>query len=455
MAKNESRRKYLVAAGGIAAAAAIGGAAYYLTRAPAPTPTPAATSTPAPTPTPTPEDWFVWLNSGSIPGDPGIEMNIWIYQRITGVDIEGHAQTPGTTALYEKFAPMLAAKTPDIDVMDFSDNEVNSFYTAQPDLFLPVEEWFPEEEHKDFIEGSIELATFDGTVYGIPHFGCVELLVYRKDIFEKEGIEKPPETWDELVEIGKRLTMDVDGDGAIDVWGFTHRGDLRHANTVFREFLHSLGGRIFDEDGNPAFNDDKGLQVLEFIVDLRNKYKIVPEGVTSFASGDLADIFLAGKTAMQMAWSPMSFTAAQKFGRENIGVAPIPRPSEGKSIGERYIFYVVCNRYGARHKVGMKFGQWITSYEAQVIDTLFEPGDLPTRKSVFDNPLVNTYIPYWKEIVKCWTSGYKEVVPDMIPINYILSEMVHNAWLGKMTPKEALENAAKRIIDEKLGPKFH
>ena len=47
-------------------------------------------------------------------------------------------------------------------------------------------------------------------------------LYYNKDMFDAAGIPYPDDTWDwaKLVEVGKQLTKDTDGDGTTDQWGF-------------------------------------------------------------------------------------------------------------------------------------------------------------------------------------------------------------------------------------------
>jgi ABC-type glycerol-3-phosphate transport system substrate-binding protein len=38
-------------------------------------------------------------------------------------------------------------------------------------------------------------------------------------LFREVGLERPPETLSELLEYGKKLTRDLNGDGKVDQWG--------------------------------------------------------------------------------------------------------------------------------------------------------------------------------------------------------------------------------------------
>jgi len=75
----------------------------------------------------------------------------------------------------------------------------------------------PEDVH----EKAWETGTYKGEVWTMPFSMSNIALYYNKDMFKAAGLdpEKPPATWDELVEYGQALTKDTDGDGTPDEWG--------------------------------------------------------------------------------------------------------------------------------------------------------------------------------------------------------------------------------------------
>ena len=44
-------------------------------------------------------------------------------------------------------------------------------------------------------------------------------------VFEEAGIENPPKTWEELVDMAALLTKDTNDDGRIDQWGLRVRSN--------------------------------------------------------------------------------------------------------------------------------------------------------------------------------------------------------------------------------------
>ena len=68
----------------------------------------------------------------------------------------------------------------------------------------------------------------DGDYYALPWRMDVRIMAYRKDMFEKAGITKVPQTWDELIAAAKKLTV-TDANGNIQVSGAAYyitRGDF-------------------------------------------------------------------------------------------------------------------------------------------------------------------------------------------------------------------------------------
>ncbi len=45
----------------------------------------------------------------------------------------------------------------------------------------------------------------DGKVYGVPNQVAPMLFGYNKALFEEAGIKEPPKTWDEAVEVAKKI----------------------------------------------------------------------------------------------------------------------------------------------------------------------------------------------------------------------------------------------------------
>ena len=129
-----------------------------------------------------------------------------------------------------------------------------------------------------------------GALYGIPFGAETSILAYRKDLFEEHGIA-PPATYDELRAAMQTLH-------AAGVPAMTSRGKTGHQVTAgWLLHLAPLGGKVFDDDWNPVFNNEAGVEAAQV---MREIAQTGPTGVPSFGFGEAAAAFLGGDAAMYL-----------------------------------------------------------------------------------------------------------------------------------------------------------
>ncbi len=172
-----------------------------------------------------------------------------------------------------------------------------------------------------------DFTTKDGVVFGLPRDLNVIALFYNKDMFDAAGIAYPDDTWtwDKLVEVGKQLTKDTNGDGTIDQWGmYTETTDMENA---WSSFVWQAGGDIITEDGTKsALDRPESAAGIQFLQDLIWKDKIVPDPAIFAETGDAFEQQVA---AMEIngSWLVPTHEAAGI----NLGIAPLPAGAAGKA----------------------------------------------------------------------------------------------------------------------------
>lgn len=84
----------------------------------------------------------------------------------------------------------------------------------------------PAADLNDYFPEILKTAQFKDRLYGLPWIAQPVVLFYNKGLFDEAGIAYPDESWDwdKLLEVSAALTMDTDGDGQNDQWGFTVDG---------------------------------------------------------------------------------------------------------------------------------------------------------------------------------------------------------------------------------------
>ena len=151
---------------------------------------------------------------------------------------------------------------------------------------------FPDLEER-FFAGALQDVFYLGDFYGIPWRGDVRPQMYRVDYFEEAGIDHAPDTWDEIVEMGKELTIRENGETTR--WGFAFGGGgLQPLWPLYWQ----AGGEFMSEDGSTATIDNDAMrESLNFMRSLVWEHQIVsPDFLETSYNG--IDLFRSGSVAI-------------------------------------------------------------------------------------------------------------------------------------------------------------
>ena len=179
-----------------------------------------------------------------------------------------------------------------------------------------AEDWFGQElirkqyarnlmpfVSRDLTAGDFNTETFtewrgagqrDDELFGFPASLGLTVLFYNKSMFERAGLAYPDTGWtyEDLVRVGKQLTLDADGDGNPEQWGLSFDVHYTGLETV----LYSFGGRTLTADSRHAIlTEPATIRGLQFIQDLFVKQRIAPN-ITSYVNA--WDAFAGGRAAM-------------------------------------------------------------------------------------------------------------------------------------------------------------
>ncbi|MFM7614501.1 MAG: extracellular solute-binding protein, partial [Synechococcales cyanobacterium] len=103
----------------------------------------------------------------------------------------------------------------------------------------------------------LEQLKLNGKLWSLPLWNSNVGIFYRPDLFEAAGITQTPKTWEELIAVAQKLTLDKNGDGHPEQYGILlplGKGGW----TVFTwfPFVLSAGGGIMTDNypnlNNPA-----------------------------------------------------------------------------------------------------------------------------------------------------------------------------------------------------------
>lgn len=106
----------------------------------------------------------------------------------------------------------------------------------------------------------------DGKLYGLPFYGESSFLMYRKDLFEANGLTMPERpTWDQVAEFAAQLDGAQPGMKGICLRGLPGWGELFAPLT---RVVNTYGGTWFTEDWQAQVNSPEFTAATKFYVDL-------------------------------------------------------------------------------------------------------------------------------------------------------------------------------------------
>jgi arabinosaccharide transport system substrate-binding protein len=126
------------------------------------------------------------------------------------------------------------------------------------------------------VQSRFSLWSARGRIYALPHDVHPVMLAYRRDLIEQLGIDVSQlDTWEKFVEVGRRVTRDLNGDGVIDRYML----DLRYdGNWGLSILMLQRGGQFFDAAGNVAFATEDNAELIRwYIQQTRGPHKIAYE----------------------------------------------------------------------------------------------------------------------------------------------------------------------------------
>ena len=126
-----------------------------------------------------------------------------------------------------------------------------------------------------------------------------QLLHIRADLFKKYNV-KVPTTMEELEDAARKLTIDENGDGKPEVYGYLSRGWGRLTTASFATYLFNFGGSWFKTlpDGSKVsnINSKESVDAFEFYGRMIRDY--APKSALSNKPPQNAALYAAGKAAM-------------------------------------------------------------------------------------------------------------------------------------------------------------
>lgn len=370
-----------------------------------------------------------------------------------------------------KLTTMVAGNdVPDIAMMESGSiayplAEQGKFYNLQEfldkDQFINVDSLVPN------IMYSLEPGNVIGIGPGPESFG----LFYNEDIFKEAGISPPPSklseawTWDEFIEVAKKLTVDTKGRTANDP-DFDPKNVKQYgvsASTwwgVYSNFIYSNGGDFVSEDGKRfALNEPAAVEAIQKISDMMNVHHVSPSPVQAKNIPATNVALQTKKVAMAIDGQWASAGLAQSKFNFNVGVMPVLKEP---------VTTVVCGMFSMFKSTKHPQEAWelmkaLIDPEAS-IEMITSGTWMPSYKDWYTDP---NMLAKWTANLDARPSGYNDAIVEVIltkghqtPTGYvknfnkimdIVNPALDKVWLGQQTAQEAMDSIAAKAQEQVQG----
>jgi sn-glycerol 3-phosphate transport system substrate-binding protein len=320
---------------------------------------------------------------------------------------------------------------------------IDLYDLIEQDVIVPFSSLCKTENDKKWLNSFyptlMENSTTLGKVWSVPFQRSTIVMYYNKDMFKKAGLNpnKPPQTWDEMVSMSKKLTTK-------DHWGVMIPS-TGYPYWMFQALAKQNGKVLMNKDGNRVFFDDKKvIEALQFWKDLSAKYHVMPKGTIEW--GTLRKNFLEGKTAIM--WnSTGNLTAVKKNATFNFGVAMLPKHvMRGTPTGGGN-FYIFKNATPKERVAALKFIKFMTSPDISAKWSI-ATGYMGISKAAYNTPALKSYVegfPYAKvarDQLKYATEEFSTYQTGRV--RKLLNDAIQAALTDAKTPKKALMDAQNK-----------
>jgi len=182
-------------------------------------------------------------------------------------------QMPWTAAQEKLITAVASDNTPDL--CQLGNTWIPQFSSLK--ALTSLNEWINKSasiKKENYFEGIWETNVIDDKVYGIPWYTDTRLMFYRKDVFEKAGYNHPPKTWEELLDLSRKIKALYKGEDKYAIYLPTNEW------APFVIFGLQAGSDLLKDKGTKGnFSGKEFKEAFSFLVNF-HKEKLAPIGIS-------------------------------------------------------------------------------------------------------------------------------------------------------------------------------
>ncbi len=308
-------------------------------------------------------------------------------------------------------------------------------FLMQQGVLEPLNDYVtPDFEIGDFEPRLLNSFQHHGKIYGFPKDCSTLALFYNQKAFADVGLDKPPQTWEELRIYAKKLTRDTNKDGKIDQYGLGEVPELaRHAYKI-----NAFGGEVINSQGFAQFYTPASINGLKSVIEQYRQERTSVQK-TDVGTNSPSEMFGQGKVAMVIEGNWAIPYLKSTFPHLDFATAELPKINNRPSTMVYTVAYVM-NAKSQHKQAAWELISYLTGKEGMEkwTGTGFA---LPTRKSVatklgYDQDILRAPLVAGVDYATPWQVGeYPTAIVSSFDNQFI------SAMLGQQSLPQALQRA--------------
>jgi sorbitol/mannitol transport system substrate-binding protein len=358
--------------------------------------------------------------------------------------------------LRQRVTTDIATQGGQYDVLTIGNYEVPIW--AKQNWLLPLDNLGDDYDVDDLLPAIREALSIDGTLYAAPFYGESAMIMYRTDLLEQAGLEMPDSpTWEFIAEAARAMT-----DRDNDINGICLRGKAGWGENMafLTAAANSFGGRWFDMEWRPQFDQPEWQETLQFYVDLMNDAG--PSGASSNGFNENLALFQQGRCGM---WIDATVAASfvtnpdDSAVADQVGFAIFPDTGNDNHGNWLWSWNLAIPASSANAEAAQKFVAWATSKEyTELVAEQEGWANVPpgTRTSLYENPEYLAAAPFAEPTLAAmnaantqqptvepvpYTGGQFVAIPEFQGIGTTVGQLFSAALAGQSSVEDALAQA--------------
>jgi multiple sugar transport system substrate-binding protein len=301
------------------------------------------------------------------------------------------------------------------------------------------------------LPGPVKATEYDGKTWAVPWFTDAGMFYYRKDLLRKSGFSDPPETWEEMKRMAKKI-----GSDSGTRYGYVFQGAQDEGGVVDGlEHVWNAGGDVLD-GGRVIVDSPESTEGLELRRSMITD-GLSPDASVNYTTQESQAIFTNGDAAFMRNWpfvyALLASPKTSKIKPEQVGISTLPVSEAGQESFSGLGGWNFLVNAASEDKLDeiWTFIEYMSSPESQRTFAL-ESARLPTLKSLYEDDEIQRKVPVaalGKAALE--NARPRPISPYYSDMSLVMAEYFNEALKGSKTVDRALgdmQDELQNIVEQ-------